>query len=611
MESSKFKRILDAVDAGVMVVGQDGDIDVMNKMARTIIGINHESELEHSAGKIEEGDVVLFASNMLGNDDGNLEASDLKSLGIHDSSIEKDCSIVGIAVYGKSKCNPTYKVLRNKIATGLLNVDKTFKDKMLASTIDFDRRRITLSIDDMSFSMTYLISIGNIVVLDSKDLSVKFFQTKGYSYRRESIGELLRGEPFHAKEKNLGGVDPIGKNISHFFGDGNFVEDIYSLLNKREEDLIFEKPYFIKARQLLCSLKGMTINHRRYVIVNLVDVSELGGVLKSRNEIIEQMEKRIQSILPEYSEDLGEIKNVQGNSPLMQEVKYLIKRASKINTNVFITGESGTGKTLIAREIHRIQHPHEPFVEVNCSSIPQSLFESELFGYTPGSFTDALKKGKEGLFQKAGKGTIFLDEITEIPIELQGKLLHVIQDRRFYPIGATEPVEMKARIIAASNRDIREEVRLKNFREDLYYRINVFPIRVAPLRDRMEDVYFLVHNILEHMKKRYSIDFMSLSNAAFERMLEHSWPGNVRELENVIERAVLVAEGPIIFPEHLDIYEEHRDLSLAAVRDDAEKKAIQKALLLTKDKKELLDILKISKSSLYEKMKAYDLDFNL
>lgn len=608
MENIDESLLLEELDTGFLFVDQKGLIRIMNSMARSIIGLTHESDVKHPSGKIETGDIVLLGTNMLGNDDGDLTEKDLERVGIRSIGLERDSSLVAIGIYEDDTKEPIFQLSRRSIATGELSTECTLRGKRLSSTIDFERRRIVLGVDEDTFSMNYLISTGNIVILDGKDLSLKFYQAKGYSYRDEAIGELLRGQSFQSKGYQCPAIEPLGEEITHFFGPCEFVDQIYRLL-ETDHQTHYEDHYFIKARNLLCRLKSIHGESTKGVMISLSDVSEWGDLFKTRNFIIEQMEKRVQSILPRCSKDLSEVQNIQGNSTLMQEVKFLIKKATKVNSTVLITGESGTGKTLIAREIHRMQYPEEPFVEVNCGSIPQGLFESELFGYTPGSFTDALKKGKKGLFEKAGKGTIFLDEITEIPVELQGKLLHVIQDKRFYPIGATEPVQMKARIIAATNRDIREQVRLKHFREDLYYRLNVFPIRVPPLRDRMIDVYYLVNHILDDLRKRYAMDQKMLSNDAYERILEHSWPGNVRELENILERALLVSEGTMIYPEHLDISIEDHDLSLSSVREAAEKRAIQQALLRTKDKKELMKMLEISKSSLYEKMKAYDLDF--
>ncbi len=601
------KKLFDQVEAGFVYIDQDGVIQLFNRAAKQITGIIHGSDYIHPSGQIEEGDIVLIADNLLGDDDGGLTSEHLETIGIQDDSIRAGAGIVAIGVFQSKKSKVNYKVFHGSVPRGILSVEKVIGGMSLRATIDYEERLLSIHVGEQVFPLNYLISMGHIVVLDSQTYKVKFIQAKGYSYRGETIRELLEGKIFLAKGDEEITPQPVGNEVTSFFNKGPFVDDVYSLL-KGEKHSIKEKNYFLHHRQLLCSLRvAENSNGGKGVCVNMIDVSELGSLLSKRDEIIERIERNLTPILrsSRYTEE--DFPSIHGSSMAVQELKYFISKAAKIKSTVFITGENGTGKTMVAREIHRAQTPDKPFIEVNCGSIPQTLFESELFGYVAGSFTGALKEGKVGFFQLAGAGTIFLDEISEIPTSIQVKLLHVLQDKRFYPIGATEPVNISSRIIAATNRNIMEEISSGRFREDLYYRLNVFPITIPPLRYRPEDIYGLTQSILENLRHEYNLSEKKLSGSAYQMILNHSWPGNVRELQNVLERAVLICEGSTIYPEHLYLQEQRQSLRLQEVREEAEKNAIQMALLCTKDRQELMKILGVSKSTLYDKLRLYGL----
>jgi len=247
--------------------------------------------------------------------------------------------------------------------------------------------------------------------------------------------------------------------------------------------------------------------------------------------------------------------DIIGNSDVIKKCKTIAKRMAKSNSSILITGETGTGKELFAQAIHNYSpRKNNQFVAVNCGSIPESLLESELFGYEEGAFTGAKKGGKPGLFEIADKGTLFLDEITEMPIDLQIKLLRVLQEKEVVRIGGDRIINVDVRIIAATNRDVKELVRKGKFRMDLYYRINVLPLYLPPLRDRKEDILYLI----DKFKKDFNSNFR-LSDKAKDLLLNYSWDGNVRELRNYVEYFVNL-DKPIIDVEDLPFYnEEHRE----------------------------------------------------
>jgi two-component system response regulator AtoC len=232
------------------------------------------------------------------------------------------------------------------------------------------------------------------------------------------------------------------------------------------------------------------------------------------------------------------IGDIAGNSPAIRETIEMIRRVADSDATVLVTGESGTGKELVARALHNLSpRKDQPFVAVNCAAMPAPLLESELFGHVRGAFTDA-KRSRAGLFVQAGSGTIFLDEIGEMPIEMQVKLLRVLQERKVRPVGGDEEVPFEARVVTATNRDLETEVEEKRFREDLFYRINVVAIPVPPLRARAGDILLLAQFFLKRIAARTSKPVQGISGPAARLLMDYDWPGNVRELENCMERAV-------------------------------------------------------------------------
>jgi two-component system response regulator PilR (NtrC family) len=272
--------------------------------------------------------------------------------------------------------------------------------------------------------------------------------------------------------------------------------------------------------------------------------AHLTGELKLRvNGALEKLRlARDNRLLRERLE--GRTDGLLGRSPAMRALDQMIDRVAPARTTVLVTGESGTGKELVARAVHqRSPRSGATFVPVNCGAIPEGLIESELFGHVKGAFTGA-HGAREGLFQAASGGSLFLDEVGELPLALQVKLLRAIQDRRVRSVGADEDEEVDVRLIAATNRDLAAEVAAGRFREDLYYRLNVIQLRVPPLRERREDVVLLAEHFLRRFEAEHGRSHLDLSREAKRRLDEYDFPGNVRELENLIERAVTLSDGP-------------------------------------------------------------------
>ncbi len=251
-----------------------------------------------------------------------------------------------------------------------------------------------------------------------------------------------------------------------------------------------------------------------------------------------------------------------GESPLMISLKQMIARVATSNAWILITGENGTGKELVAQNLHYLSHrAGRPLVEVNCAAIPTELIESELFGYEKGAFTGA-DRAKKGKFDFANGGTLFLDEIGDMSMEAQAKILRILQERKFYRVGGNEPIEVDVRVIAATNKNLEEEIKAGRFREDLYYRLNVVPLRVAPLRQRKEDILLLVDYFGDQFLRNNGYKRKVFSEDALQRMQMHSWPGNVRELRNFVERVYILTPS-----DYVDVH----DLKFAGLTDAIEK----------------------------------------
>ncbi|MCJ7497416.1 MAG: sigma-54 dependent transcriptional regulator [candidate division Zixibacteria bacterium] len=238
--------------------------------------------------------------------------------------------------------------------------------------------------------------------------------------------------------------------------------------------------------------------------------------------------------------------NLIGNSTEIIQLKKLVERVAETDSTVLIQGESGTGKELVAKAIHQLScRTDQPFITINCAALPESLLESELFGHIKGSFTGAVRN-KEGLFQVANLGTFFMDEIGVTSLSIQVKLLRVLEEKQFTPVGSTKPVDVDVRLIAATNANLEEEVKLGNFRTDLFYRLNVIPIHIPPLRERKGDTEILIKIFIKKYCDKLGVKEKEISSEAISSLVSYSWPGNVRELENTLERAVLLTSGEII-----------------------------------------------------------------
>jgi two-component system response regulator AtoC len=329
----------------------------------------------------------------------------------------------------------------------------------------------------------------------------------------------------------------------------------------------------------------------------------------------EKLRRRVASLEGELRTIRGE-DEIVGHSAAMRAALDVARKVARHPSTVLLTGESGTGKELVARLIHRSSpRAQESFVAVNCGAIPEALLESELFGHAKGAFTGASHE-KAGLFEEAHGGTLFLDEIGDLPVALQVKLLRALQEGEVRRVGANVSTQVDVRLITATNRDLAADIATGRFRGDLYYRINVVTIKLPPLRERPQDIAELALHFLRRYNQRLGLGVESIAPAAMRQLTEYAWPGNVRELENVIERALVLAQGTTIEPEHLAEFVQGAgraatpadDLSIKRQTEELERRLIQRALEQTRgNRTRAAQLLELSHRALLYKIRDYQL----
>lgn len=393
-------------------------------------------------------------------------------------------------------------------------------------------------------------------------------------------------------------------------------------------------PYVFKSKKPEIAYKHKFSNGHTALVHRIPVLDDYGDVLygfgmvifddlKNLQEVLER-NKLLEGKLSVYQEELKNMRGAKyswetiiGNSMTMQRVKGMASKAAKTDSNVLIVGESGTGKELFAHAIHNDSKRFDgPFVKINCAAIPKDLLESELFGYEEGAFTGARKQGKIGKFELAHGGTIFLDEIGDMPLDMQVKILRVLQEREIERIGGNRTIPVDCRIIAATNRNLEERIKSNDFREDLYYRINVINIEVPPLRERKEDIEMLALKLMEKLSSALGHHVNNITVEALDYLKNYNWPGNIRELENIIERAINMTDNETIEVFHLPPYiftlpkavtqEMPRIQNLKEAVEEIEKTTITNCLLSVQNNKlKAAKLLGISRTSLYEKIEKY------
>lgn len=411
-------------------------------------------------------------------------------------------------------------------------------------------------------------------------------------------------------------TDLLGRNMQTLQDQGMISQSAtLMVLNSRQTHTI--EQFFSSGKRALVTSTPIFDDHGNIelVVTNVRDITELVRLqeaLKHKDALARKYQEEIEAIRAQL---LGDSEIIAGSDKSLEMLR-LAKRIALFNTTALILGETGVGKEEVAKYIHRNSSRSEmSFIKVNCGAIPESLIESELFGYEGGAFTGANKEGKPGLFEVASGGTLFLDEVGELPLDMQVRLLRVLQEQELVRVGGVKPVRVDVRILAATNRSLEAMVKQKLFREDLFYRLNVVPIHIPPLRSRKEDILPMIDFFLEGLNRKYSWN-RALSGDAMKLIYDYDWPGNVRELKNVLERAAVMSESDRITdsdlllilgtPNKRRVREDGPvNRTLKAATEELEKELIERAVAQCGNVREAARVLGVDSSTLVRKRQRY------
>ncbi len=455
---------------------------------------------------------------------------------------------------------------------------------------------------DLKLGVARMVAEKERVLMDLKDVFEYAFDE---IFVTDEQGIVVRVNSTCERHYQLAAEELVGKHVKELQKDGIFYPS--ATLEVIEKKRPIELVQTTKSGEYLHVRTRPVFDDEgnlRRVISYSRDLTELYQLRQK----VEEMDNQLKT----YKKELRETYEHEGlifKSLAMQKIVDTIKKVSVVDSTVLVLGETGVGKSRLVRHLHEVSHrKNESFYEINCAALPTNLIESELFGYSGGSFTGANREGKKGLLESAHKGTLFLDEIGEMPIEIQAKLLQVLQEKTFRPIGGRELKKVDVRIVAATNRDLSEMVKQGTFRKDLYYRLNVIPIAIPPLRERTEDILPLIYHYLQHFNKKYGRD-VKLAPGTLQMFVGYPWEGNNREIENVIERIVITVDDVVTVEDlPLSMQEaavEQSGQSLYKMLEEVERNIILKAYKTYGSSYKVAEFLQISQSAATRKIKKF------
>ena len=433
----------------------------------------------------------------------------------------------------------------------------------------------------------------------------------------DGLGNIILVNKASAELSEFSEEQLVGRNVKDLIKEGYFEEEevvcLKCIRSGKKESLIQKG----KDHEHEITVTGVPLLQNgkvEFVVVterDVPDINRLERELRKNRELLEKYKTQ----LGQYQKKEKELKGIIYDSKEMEDTITMAGKASQKDITVLIQGESGTGKEVIASYIHQSSDRcDKPFIKVNCDAIPEHLFESELFGYEAGAFTGASEKGKAGLFEMANEGILFLDEIGIMPLSLQGKILRVLQNKEILRVGGNEYIPIDVKIIAATNTDLKNAVKMGEFRLDLYYRLNVVPISILPLRKRREDIIPLARHFLSLYNQEFEANF-TIDKSGWATLYKYPWPGNVRELQNIIKRLVIISEDNQVTGAQIIEQLDHFDLALQdnmpcckdlrACVEEYEKNMILSQMECYRGSRELAKSLGIDKSTLNRKIKKY------
>ncbi len=577
----------------MIVLDQEDRILFIGERGFSFLSTKKKYPLGSAEGRPEVGDLVLYFTKRPEERAG--EINWLKEKFRFEKKISADEGLILVCCLDRQELQPLAKCIPQDLPRTAALLDTMYE----SNEIVFEKKGDVLEVRLNAQTVTFPYEETESLYIIAKERRIHNF---GSSAPQADLGlyQLLTQQKYPAwirEDAVLG--QKAGKVLN---------EELYKAIRELADT---EETYLHVGATTYCVKKTeKCLQNKTYsaiLIGNAEDIlKEMAEASASYKRILRNVP---QGILPQGNYNAFRL---LGDDDKVKEVTRFLQKASVTNTTILLTGESGTGKTFIAGEIHKAsRRSGGPFIHVNCAAIPYNLMESELFGYEEGAFTGARKGGKKGYFEMAYGGTLFLDEIGEIPLQLQGKLLEVLQSKTFFHVGGTRQITSDVRVIAATNKNLKEMVREKRFREDLFYRINVFPIDIPPLRERRSGLYSIVMDILPDVCKRMGIEPLVLSSQAYKKILQYPWPGNIRELENVLEKAAILSNGKIILSDDILLPDAADSfmtvpVTLQEIKESAERNAIVNALRMYQGDKEMAaKYLDIGRTNIFDKIKKY------
>ncbi len=503
----RFNTIVESVHNGVLAIDEQGYIRIYNKTAEQLLGQPQE--------------VVL---------------------GKHILEAIPDTALLKVLQSGKPQYNQKMQL---KNGTVLTNCTPVIKEQRIVGAVAVLQDISALEAASQELSVVKQLNKELDAIIDAVYDGLYIADGRGYTTRINKSYERITG---------IKAEEVIGRHMQELVNEKIYSESVTLRILREKRRTPLTIIHTVKGKKQLLVTGNPVLNEQGNIIsvvTTVRDISELVH-LKDELEKSHRLAKRYQLGLEELKRHHDRPSGLVYQCKAMQQVVSVAQKVAQVDANVLLLGETGVGKELLAKEIH-LSGPRAdgPFITVNCAAIPETLLESELFGYEKGAFTGADQRGKPGMFELANNGTILLDEIGDLPLPLQTKLLRVLQEKTVTRIGGTCPITLNIRIIAAANNDLEEQVSKGSFREDLFYRLNVLPIYIPPLRQRVDDIPLLIRHFLQTFNNLYGKK-VSLNLSTYRRLLDYDWPGNVRELRNAIERIVIMSDEDQVSAHHLD-----------------------------------------------------------
>ena len=584
------------MDLGFFAINREREATLLNEEVLKYTRNDTPKVRWYGRGNVENGDMVLYfgrnAAECIG--ENKLEQRLM---------CDGAWSII-LFRYENKDCLPLvkqFKLSQNECRAEML-VDVVFSEEHVCIEIT-ERETVRISIYRQHYERK-LDEIGGGLLLLIRRGSIRFF-SKPHNTSAE-LREILQGKPFAGYIEG-----EMSAKADVFFADG--ILNAAEKLAGPEDSVAFCNVNGRAAAVSMLSTDAAMLG--RYTAIYAIgDEKDYLDFIREKTQVYDYLFHNDEIKIGKN--ELSCEARLRGDGENIAEINRNLEKVCRKNVTIVLTGESGTGKTFLAKEIHKNSRRSEgPFINVNCAAIAYNLIESELFGYEDGAFTGAKKGGKVGYFELAKGGTLFLDEISELPLLLQGKLLEVLQEGTFYRVGGVKKIVTDVRLIVATNRNLEHMVKEGQFREDLYYRISVFPIKLPPLRERIEDLYSIIEDTLPSICERLEIEPLMLTDEALQKMKQYQWPGNIRELENVLEKAAVISEGNFIRAEDVildnNVAGNQISKNLKEKMRSYEKELIQAAFVqFAGNRKAVAEYLGISKTNLFEKVHQYGIDEN-